>query len=472
MASESLSRLKKLQSEAVAAWREEIVEGHEHEITFWQRFIRFVAFVGRSFVRNRCPVRASSLAYTTLLALIPVLAVAISISTSLLKGQAGKERVKDLVSAGIDNIAPQLRLNPDAQTDNRQQIADVIWSSIDKVESGTLGAVAGLVLIFIAVSLLSSIENTLNDIWGVPRGRPWMSRILNYWALITLGPILVLSATGLNYGPYVDVVTGKLSSHFPIFTVFILAAVSILLLVFTFAFFYYLMPNTKVEWSAAIVGGLVGGGLLHLNNIFSTIYFGQVLRNNKLWGSLGSVPVFLLGLYFSWLILLLGAQVAYAYQNRRSYFQEKQADNINQRGREFVAIRIMALLAERFQSGDRPLTACEIGDTLGIPSRLVGRILNPLLQTRLVVEIAGDDTDEVGYAPARPLETISYRSILEALRSGVGQNVVTKDDGHRNQIVDQLNKVRQAEEEVSSNISLRDLVQIPASKSLKAPLKV
>ena len=103
---------------------------------------------------------------------------------------------------------------------------------------------------------------------------------------------------------------------------------------------YRLMPATKVLWSAALVGGAVGGTLPQLNNLFSVIYVSRVLTYSKIYGSLGAVPIFLVGLYFSWIIILFGAQVAYAFQNRTAYVQEKQAETINQRGREFVALRM------------------------------------------------------------------------------------------------------------------------------------
>ena len=98
------------------------------------------------------------------------------------------------------------------------------------------------------------------------------------------------------------------------------------------------MPNTKVHWRAALAGGLAGGMLFHLNNVVSVLYVSRVVSNSKIYGSLGLVPVFMIGLYFSWLILLFGAQVAYAFQNRATYLEEKQVENINQRGREFVAL--------------------------------------------------------------------------------------------------------------------------------------
>src|SRR5690606_3616896 len=120
--------------------------------------------------------------------------------------------------------------------------------------------------------------------------------------------------------------------------------------------FYKLMPATSVRWDAALIGGMFGGCVLQLNNLFSVVYLSRVVTYSKVYGGLGVLPVFLVGLYFSWLILLLGAQVAYAWQNRNAYVQEKQAESINQRGREFVALRLMTYITEQFSIGNSPPT--------------------------------------------------------------------------------------------------------------------
>lgn len=425
--------------------------------SFWQRVLRFALFVGRSFVRNRCPVRASSLAYTTLLALIPILAVGISISTSLLKSDKAQEQIEQMINTAIDKLAPQLGLKvEEGKDDNRKQIVELVGGSIKTVQSGALGATAGITLVLIAISLLASIESTLNDIWGVVRGRSWLSRVIYYWAVITLGPILLVFALGLVAGPHFETTRMWLESS-PVVG-FFYNLLPLAVLVFAFAIFYFLMPNTRVEWRAALLGGLVGGGLLHLNSLFSSLYFGQVVRNSKFWGSLGVVPVFLLGLYFSWLILLFGAQVAYAFQNRRSYFQEKQADNINQRGREFVAFRLMSLMAKRFANGARPPTVCEMADLISVPSRLISRTLEPLVQTKLVIEVAAPKDGEIGYAPARPLDKITCQNILDAMRAGIGLEVATKEEPARVLVRQEFDKIRQAEREVASQVTLADLV--------------
>src|SRR6185503_10550287 len=123
-------------------------------------------------------------------------------------------------------------------------------------------------------------------------------------------------------------------------------------------------------------GGFVAGLLLHLNSAFSVLYVSRVAANSRLYGSLGLVPVFMIGLYFAWLIMLFGAQVAYAYQNRATYLEEKQVENINQRGREFVALRLMTCIGQRFVAGEPPPGVGEIAEALAVPTRLIQQVMH------------------------------------------------------------------------------------------------
>src|SRR5215470_2752783 len=196
----------------------------------------------------------------------------------------------------------------------------------------------------------------------------------------------------------------------------------VVVLCLTFALFYMLMPNTKVQWKAALVGGTVAGLLLYVNNLISVLYVSRVVSNSRIYGSLGLVPVFMIGLYFGWLILLFGAQVAYSYQNRAIYLEERQVETINQRGREFVALRLMTCIGQRFIAGQSPPAVGEIAETLGVPTRLIQQVMHTLCAARLVVEVAGV---EPAFMPARPLETITCHDILLAMRATQGKELAT-----------------------------------------------
>jgi membrane protein len=222
-----------------------------------------------------------------------------------------------------------------------------------------------------------------------------------------------------------------------------------------------------VSFRAALVGGIVAGSLWHLNNVFGYLYVSRVVTNFKIYGGLGLVPVFMIGLYFTWLILLFGAQMAYAYQNRAAYLQEKLAENVNQRGREFVALRLMTCIGQRFQSGQRLPTIQEISSELGILSRLVHQVMQTLLAAKLVVEVAGAET---AYAPARSLESINAHDILLAMRAGQGQELATRDEPVRQEVYGEFTRIQEAEKQAASAVTVLALVNRAQSRLQIAPL--
>jgi len=489
------------------------------KLPFWRRCAHFWVFVFKSFQKNRGPSRASSLAYTTILSLIPVLAVVVSISTGFLQNDQGNI-IHKLLDQFVAYVAPQLDLiqgGGGEEAMNRAAVVAKIQGYINKMNSGTLGLTAGIALVGIAIMVLSSVEGTFNDIWGVTRGRTWSARIIQYWAAITLAPIFIVTAVALttsaqllkatqsdaerkealtnttvlvtNYVPAaapsasttnasgtnapvlkaVVTVTPKEPGFVrrtviyfleaPVLGTVILKLLPFVVLTLFLTLFYRLMPATKVLWGAAAVGGLVGGFLLQLNNIFSVIYLARVVSYSKIYGSLGAVPIFLLGLYLSWLIILLGAQVAYAFQNRQVFVQEKQAESVTQRGREFAALRLMTRIAQQFTAGEKPPTRIQLAQTLGIPSRLALQVLAALTQAKLLLEVAGDD---LGYAPGRPIDRITMEDILAALR-GADAEAGASEDGTRLVLRQEYERIALAEMQAASSVSLQTVVARLAS---------
>ena len=489
MAKKPLSRLLKILTGVYA--------GAEGELSRLERFAHLCALVISSFVRNRCPVRAAALSYTTLLALIPLLAVAISVTSSLLKSE-GEEQIYQAIDKLVSNVMPPATLgtndqrvsldlgpgqwlaltatNPAAAETNlmagtsgaanapvvtdarvitaQKEVARDIRDFVQKTRSNTLGAIGMLLLVVVAIRMLADIEATFNDIWGVTRGRNWFWRIVLYWATITLGPLALAGALGLAGGTHFKSVEGFVT-QMPFIGSLVFRLLPLVLLWLTFALVYLVVPNTKVQFGAALIGGVVGGSLWHLNNIFGFLYVSRVVSNSKIYGSLGLVPVFMIGLYFSWLILLFGAQVAYAFQNRTAYLQDKLAENVNQRGREFIALRLMTCIGQRFQRGLPPVTLQEFSTELDVPTRLAQQVLQPLLAARLVTEIAGA---EAAYAPGRPLDAINVHHILHALRTSGGQELLRQDKPASAEVYGEFARIEAAERQAATSVTLLALV--------------
>jgi len=473
--------------------------------TRFEKFVHFWVLVWGSFRRNRCPVRASALSFTTLLALIPMLAVAMSVTTMFLKSE-GQEQIQSFVERFVEQMipsrivetdtppeaaseSPDTNAPPAAQADNpipaatatnlaasvsqtnvtatpirdervdaaQKEAVRYIHDFIQNAYSGRIGVVGVVFLLWTAIVMLTRVEETFNDIWGVTRGRNWLSRVVLYWATITLGPLLLVGAVGLASGSHFQK-TRALITDVPFLEPVFSQLLPVLVITITFALFYKLMPNTKVHFGAALVGGALAGTAWHLFNVFSLYVGSRAVNASKIYGSLALVPLLMLGLF--------GAQVAYAFQNRESYLQEKLAENVNQRGREFVALRLMTCIGQRFHRGLPPATVQEMSRELGIPSKLVQQVLQTLLAARLVVEISGA---EGGYSPARPLDAINGHHILLAMRATQGQELVTRDEPVRLEVYGEFARIQAAEKEAASSVTMLALVNRAQARLEIAP---
>ena len=482
-----------------------------------ERFVHFWALVIRQFIHHRCLVRASALSYSTLLALIPLLVIAFSVTSSLLKEQ-DVEKLNQFVEKVVASVTPPANLptnsvagisnstvivatnliaeknivddeagtnastavavaatapppaEPIVTINTQKEVARQIHTFVQKTSSGALGVTGMIVLVFTAISLLRGIEETFNDIWGVTRGRNWFLQIMLYWTTLTLGPLLLATALGLTGSVHLQQTRSFLEAS-PFLAPIIDHVLPIAIFSFALALFYKLTPNTKVEFSAALVGGLFAGAAWHCYNQLGFLLVAKAMSANKFYGSVFLVVLVMGGLYIVWLILLFGAQIAYTYQNRAAYLQDRLADNVNQRGREFVALRIMTCLGQRFQNGLRPATVPQLSAELGIPSRLTQSILHTLAATRLVTEVTG--AEEAAFTPARPLDAINAYDILFALRTGTGQELPMSEAPALAEIYGEFARIEQAERNAASTVSLLALAnRVPPHTALTEPQNI
>jgi len=465
VANNAFTKLKKLGEAAQAFFHERGLErGDAARHPRLLRMAHFWLLVGKSFARNRCPVRASALAFSTLLALIPMLAVVFGIATSILKGQ-GEDRARLLVDKLVFAIMPYSASEAqpqDAQNAEARKIRDEavqkITEFISKAQSGAVGVTGMIALVVVALTMLMRIEATFNDIWGVTRGRSWYTQIVLYWAVISLGPVLLITALALTGGDHFQQ-TKQWLAQLPLIgeltLKFLLKFLPFAVLTMMFAMFYQLMPNTRVRPQAAIAGGIVAGLLWQLNSWLGFLFISRVASNNAIYGSVGMIPVIMIGLYFSWLILLFGAQVSYAFQNREAYLAEKQAESVNQRGRELTALRIMAAVGRHFEEGRRAPSVNQFADMLGVPTKLVSQLLQVLLRAGLVVET---HERESGYSPARPLNQITAHDVLHAFRAGHGQDFAERERAADLPVMNEFDRICQAEQSAAGSVTLQDLV--------------
>jgi membrane protein len=476
MLDDSVGKLKRLRADVVASLRDDTHSPSSAATTRpgIAQFVHFWGLVGRFYWRNRCHVRASALAYTTLMALVPLLAVSLTVASLVFDptSETSRKKLTGIIERFVDNVAPSLGLSDaeiqgpmpaDADASEttteasarRATVADNILGFVSRIHFGTIGVTAMLGLIFVAISLLRTIEAAFNDIWGVAIGRGWFESIILYWAAISLGPIIMLVATTSGYLNALSE-QGAGIQKIPGIGILSTELLPLLLVSLGFGALYRVMPNTRVGWQGALIGGLVAAILWWLNNRLGVLYSTKVVTYSKIYGSLGAIPLFLLGLYFSWMIVLFGAQVSYVFQNRHAYLQERMAERVHHQAREFVALRFMAEIGRCFALNLPPPSTPTLSTRFAVPARLATQVLDSLIQAHLIIQTAAPES---GFAPAHPLESISIRDILKALRTGQGSDLPTAQDESRPVVQAEFAAILAAEESRSARISLAELVQ-------------
>lgn len=381
--------------------------------------------------------RAAALSYSSLLGLGPLVAIAVLISgfalgnrDSALAAQS-VSRVIRVIAPQIDQLEraragdrsekpPEIRAKPptpdEARAAANPDLVRLIDNFIASSRSGTAGAIGLLTLLVIVIQLFTTIENTFNDIWGVRRGRSWLTRIIYYWTTVTLGALLFFaSVTLLSAGAFIKVFK-SMTEGVPFgdqllhLFAWVLPSSSLVLMMLLLMLFYRTVPNTRVRWQAALYGAIIVTGLLFLNNFLAFLYFRGVLRTNSLYGSVGIVPILMVGLYVFWFFVLVGGQITYAIQNVHYRSSQAAWHSLNATTRESLSLLLLLLIARRFRECLPAYSTTELSHRIRVPAQVLNESLNRLCDLGLISQLPSDDTrdqSDYRYQPARPLDRIS-----------------------------------------------------------------
>lgn len=428
-----LERLRRL-------WQEDIWSASfDRERTARNRFyavLRILSITVSGLHDLKVATRAAALSYSSLLGLGPLVAIAVLISGFAL-GDRDPAVMAQSLNRIIGFIAPQVAqydrpaapardsaMPPGVQPEKPAdpELVKLISQFITSSRSGTAGVIGVFMLLIIVVQLFTSIENTFNDIWGVRRGRSWLTRVIYYWTTVTLGAVLFFaSITLLSASAFVNVfrnLTGwiPLGEHLVGLVTWLLPSSSFLLLMSLLMLFYRTVPNTRVRWRAALIGAVVVTGLLFLNNYIAFLYFKGVLRTKSLYGSVGIVPILMAGLYIFWFFVLVGGQLTYAVQNVRYRSSQTAWHNLNHATRESMSLVVLLLIARRFKVCAPAYSVTELAHLIRVPSQILNESLNRLCDLKLIDELPpaeGADPNDNRYQPARPLNRITLGDFRE-----------------------------------------------------------
>jgi membrane protein len=416
-----------------------------------------VSRIGYSTVRgideNRLTFRAAALTYFSVLSVVPFLAFAFAV----LKGFGAYRSFVD------GTVRPYLATTFQANPSLLAAIEKIL-EFVERTDVSRLGTVGVLFLVYTSVSLLSSIEVTLNDVWGAKAQRPPLRQLTDYVTLLVIGPLLVLVAATfataaqssdalrflretLALGPVID---------------FLLRFTSVVIVGIALFATYLILPNTRTRVVSALVGAAIAALLWQLALVLHVQFQMGVAKYNALYSVLGAVPIFLVWTYASWVIVLVGAQLAASHQNERTVRQRLQARRADQALKETLAVALAARVARDFLAGAPRRTHEQLAELLEVPPPTVEEILEALVRAGLLAKAVSGR--EIGYVPGRDLDGIRVADLRDALRRDPAADPIRAAVAR--QIGPGVRRVVDAVEaegrESRANVTLRELAALPA----------
>ena len=370
------------------------------------RNLRIISHVGRALVQGKHNERAAALTYFSLLALVPLLAVVFS----LFKAFGGMARVEEQAKAYVlDYLAYE----------SQGQVTGWLDRFVSSFHAGAVGSIGMAALLITLILTLGTVEEALNKTWGVRVRRAWGMRLVVYWSLITVGPLLLGTSLAITASVQSSSVLVWARAHVPLFGL-VHRLVPIVFTALAFSSLYLVLPATRVSLRAALLGGIVGGTIFELAKVIYTVYVTRAVASNALYGSLAALPFFIVWLNYSWRVVLFGADVAHAIQYLSTDPEEETDPRTNQATREEAAVRICAAIATAFINKRPPPTTFQLSAHLLLPAHLTETLCGHLLAAGLVREVMGGRRQSAGYVPGRPPDELTAADVVRVLRHDVG----------------------------------------------------
>lgn len=426
-------------------WRLRL-KNYPRKKSFFIRQLRIVVLAVRGYAEDKCKFRASALTFFSLLSIVPVIAMMFGIA----KGFGLQEKVE-----------AQILEKMQGQEEIAQRLIEFSNSLLENAKGGFMAGIGVVFLLWAVIKLLSNIENSFNDIWGIKKPRTFGRKFSDYISMMLICPILLVmsSSATVIVSTQISQLILKLPLH-PSITSLILSALKLLpyctiWVIFTFVFIF--MPNTKVKWGSGILGGIVAGTMFQVaQSIYINFQVG-LTKHNAVYGGFAALPFFLLWLQISWLVVLFGAELSFAHQNVDTYEFEPDCLSVSSKYKRKLSLLVTHLLVKNFCSCRRPLYAGEISQKLEIPIRLVRQIIFELVECGILSEARINADKEVAYQPACDADVLTVKYVIDALESRGNTNIPVTDSSELGKLADCLQTFSNAIEESPANIALKEI---------------
>ena len=357
----------------------------------------------RFFTAKRVMSKAAALTYSTLLAIVPILAVVFAIARGFGYSKYIEVWFRDALSS-------------------QPQVAEVIIGFVNSylvhTKSGVFLGIGLLFMLYTVLMLVSNVEDAFNEIWQVKKPRSIFRTFTDYLAMFFMFPIIVVLTSGIS------IFMATVADSLPDFLLlgptirFMIDLLPYVLMSSMFIGLYIFMPNTHVKPLSAVVPGILAGIAmqgLQIVYIHSQIFLSSY---NAIYGSFAALPLFMLWMQISWTICLFGAELCYTNQNLAYYDYDAETGEISHRYKMLLAALMMSRICRRFAKGQKPYSALELREETTVPIRIVNDLLYELMQAGLIIEINNDEKGETShYMPAEDLKNMTVGTMVDRLES-------------------------------------------------------
>ncbi len=414
--------------------------------SFLIRQLQVIILAFHKFGKDKCQLRASALTFYTLLAIVPVAAMAFGVAKGFGFEKLLREQLLERVPGHEEVLI---------------QIITFAQQLLDTTKGGMIAGIGVVILFWSSIKVLNHIESSFNDVWEIKKARPMGRKLSNYFAILFICPILIILSSSVTVfiSTQITLITERVAllGFFSPLIFFMLKLLPYCLIWVLFTFIYILIPSTKVSFSSGLFAGIIAGTIYQVAYWAYIVFQVGVSRFNAIYGSFAAFPLFLVWLQLSWVILLMGAEFSFARQNSEKSELGPDSLDISLHFKKILSLQVAYLLVKQFQKGKKPLSAEKITHLTQIPFHLVGQIIDELVESEVISETVDHDNHVMTFQPAVDINMLTVKYILDALERRGDQELPVTETAELKTISNTLQTFGDIIEKSSENKLLKDI---------------
>ncbi|WP_430810057.1 MULTISPECIES: YihY/virulence factor BrkB family protein [unclassified Carboxylicivirga] len=406
---------------------------------FLIRLLRILSIAVQGFINDKCQLKASALTFYSLLSVVPVAALAFGIA----KGFGLDQKLQAILTQKLEG-----------QEEVLDFISNFALNYLEKTPGGEIAGIGLVVLFWSVMKVFGNIEHSFNDIWEVKHARSFIRKFSDYISLMLLAIIFMISSSGMAV--FVTEHLENMGFERNGVSSLIYASSNILVWI-VFTLLLYIMPNTRVKFKAALFGGIIAGSLFQVLQYGYIHFQSSVTSYNAIYGSFAALPFFLIWMQASWLIVLLGAELSFAFQNADSYEFDADTRRVSYAYKRHVILMVASFVIKRFEHGGKAPNNMELSNALKLPIRLINEVLYELVISNVFSEVNSDDEKETFYQPALDINQLTVMKVIGMVEAKGSRDLHFEETSHLHNLQNILTEFDELLKNNKGNILLKEL---------------